>query len=78
MSERKKMADKNCYSKEAEERANRGIQKIMDGKVRNHKLRNGALVHSGELEEQECNAFLEFLMTRNYFLIDELRGYENA
>lgn len=72
------MADKNCYSKEAEESANRGIQKIMDGKVRNHKLRNGALVHSGELEERECNAFLEFLMTRNYFLIDELRGYENA
>ena len=46
--------------------------------VRKHKLKNSARIHTGEMEEVECDAFCNFLMSKNYFLVDELRGCENA
>lgn len=54
------------------------MRQIKSGAVRNHKLKNSARIHTGEMEEVECDAFCNFLMSKNYFLVDELRGCENA
>mgnify|MGYP000079716403 FL=1 len=79
MNERKFiMSEKNYYSKETEDFANESMRQIKSGAVRNHKLKNSARIHTGEMEEVECDAFCNFLMSKNYFLVDELRGCENA
>ena len=79
MNERKfMMTEKNYYSKETEDFANESMRQIKSGVVRNHKLKNSARIHTGEMEEVECDAFCNFLMSKNYFLVDELRGCENA
>lgn len=79
MNERKfMMSEKNYYSKETEDFANESMRQIKSGAVRNHKLKNSARIHTGEMEEVECDTFCNFLMSKNYFLVDELRGCENA
>ena len=72
------MSEKNYYSKETEDFANESMRQIKSGAVRNHKLKNSARIHTGEMEEVECDTFCNFLMSKNYFLVDELRGCENA
>ena len=72
------MLEKTYYSCEIEENANQSMEQIKNGTVRNHKLKNSAPVHTGEREEQECNDFCDFLMSKNYFLVEALRGCENA
>ena len=79
MNERKFiMSEKNYYSKETEDFANESMRQIKSGAVRNHKLKNSARIHTGEMEEVECDTFCNFLMSKNYFMVDELRGCENA
>ena len=63
---------------EVEKLVDEEIQRIRNGKVRNHKLKGSALSHEDEVEEQEYDTFLNFLITRNYFLIDELQGVDNV
>ena len=72
------MSEKNYYSKETEDFANESMRQIKSGAVRNHKLKNSARIHTGEMEEVECDAFCNSLMSKNYFLVDELRGCVNA
>lgn len=56
------------------EAGNRNIQKIREGKIRNHKLGNNSLIHYGELEEEELGQYLNFLPTKTCALILELTG----
>lgn len=72
------MQERTYYSKEVEESAKESMRQIREGLVRNHKLKNSALIHTGEIEERECDMFCDFLMSKNYFMIDTLRGCENA
>lgn len=69
---------KTYYSRECEEYVRKSMEQIREGKVRNQKLKNNAPIHTGELEEQECSSFCDFLLTRNYFLVDSLRGKDYA
>lgn len=72
------MSERNYYSKETEDFADESMRQIRSGTVRNHKLKNSARIHTGEMEEVECDVFCNFLRSKNYFLVDELRGCENA
>ena len=54
------MSEKNYYSKETEDFANESMRQIKSGAVRNHKLKNSARIHTGEMEEVECDAFVTF------------------
>lgn len=58
----------------AKEIAERGIQMIVDGEVRNHKLGNSARVHTGEVEEKESQLFRDFLPSKNCRIAYELTG----
>ena len=64
-------------STQATEIAQRMIQLIQEGKIRNHKLKNMATQHSGEIEEMECKTFCDFLPTKNFNFLLELRGCDN-
>lgn len=72
------MEQRAYYTKEIEESAKESMRQIKSGAVRNHKLKNSAQIHTGEIEENECSMFCDFLDTRNFFLINDLRGNENA
>ena len=58
--------------------AKRNLQLVQEQKIRNHKLGNSAPMHSGEIEEQECERFCDFLKSRNCFFVENLRGTDNA
>lgn len=72
------MAERSYYTKDIEERAQQSIEQIKAGIVRNHKLKNGAAVHTGEIEEKESGIFCDFLSSKNYAILAELRGCDNA
>lgn len=72
------MVGKNYYTKDIEEKVQKNMDMIKKGVVRNHKLKNGAAIHTGELEEKESGIFCDFLTTKNYAFLAELRGHENA
>lgn len=54
------------------------MELIAQKKVRNHKLRNSAPVHTGEIEKRECKEFCEFLQTKNSDFVYNLRGSDKA
>ena len=49
---------------EATEIARNGINLILEGKVRNHKLKDSASIHTGTMERREANTFINFLSTK--------------
>jgi hypothetical protein len=65
------------YSSEAERIATEAMEQIHMGKIRNHKLRNKAAIHSGEIESKECNEFCNFLPSKNCDFVMSLRGSDN-
>lgn len=65
------------YTPEIIEMSEKNMQMIREGKIRNHKLRNTASLHYGEQEMVECYAFRDFLQTKNFSLVYELKGSDN-
>ena len=59
---------------EAAEIARKGMNMILEGKVRNHKLQNSASIHTGTKERKEANTFINFLSTKNSSFVYEIRG----
>lgn len=57
--------------------AKNGIQMVLDGKVRNHKLGNSARVHTGEVEKRESQQYQDFLSTKNFRIAYELTGSDH-
>lgn len=57
--------------------AKNGIQMVLDGKVRNHKLGNSARVHTGEVEKRESQQYRDFLSTKNCRIAYELTGSDH-
>lgn len=72
------MNERMYYEPEIREIAKRNLQLIQEKKIRNHKLGNSAPMHSGEIEELECERFCDFLKSRNCFYVETLRGTDNA
>lgn len=68
------MQKRTYYSKDVHESAKESMRQIKEGLVRNHKLKDRVQIHSGEVQERECDLFCDFLMSKNYFLIANLRG----
>lgn len=64
-------------SKETRRLAERMIQMIRSGKLRNHKLGNTSVVHHGEAEEKELMEYGNFLRTKNFYMIMQLCGSDN-
>lgn len=60
--------------KTADEIAKNGLVMINSGQVRNHKLRNSSRIHTGEIEDEECRIYRDFLPSKNCCLIYELTG----
>ena len=60
----------------AEKIAERGINLIVGGQVRNHKLRNSAPIHTGEPERRESRIYRDFLPSKNAYMIYNLTGSE--
>ena len=59
---------------EAAEIARKGMNLSLEGKVRNHKLKNSASIHTGTKERKEANTFINFLSTKNSSFVYEIRG----
>lgn len=60
----------------ADEIAKNGLKLISSGKIRNHKLGNSSRIHTGEVEDEECRTYRDFLPSKNCCLIYELTGSE--
>ena len=65
------------YTPEVIEMSEKNMKMLRDGRIRNHKLRNTASMHSGEKEMAEYYAFRDFLQTKNFNLVYELKGSDN-
>lgn len=65
------------YSTAINEMANKELERIIAGRVKNHKLGNDAKIHSGEQEEKECCIYRDFLPTKNCDFILNLRGSDS-
>lgn len=61
----------------AKEIAKEGILLLKEEKVRNHKLRNSAQIHTGDVERKECQAYRNFLPSKIACMIYNLTGSEN-
>ncbi len=66
------MAKGNIHT--AREIAQNGMNLVRENKIRNHKLRNSARIHTGEMERQEVRLFRDFLPGKNGCMIYELVG----
>ena len=71
------MGKNEYYFSDVEERAKKHVELIKNGKVRNHKLGNTSRRHTGEIEEKECTVYCDFLRTKTYDFINNLRGCDN-
>ena len=60
-----------------QESSQRAMEQLQQGKIRNHKLCNSAPEHKGEFSEQELYLFLDYLPTKNFYDVLELRGSIN-
>ena len=58
----------------ADEIAQNGIQLIISGKVRDHKLGNSARIHTGEVEIEEYQTYRDFLSSKKCRIVCELTG----
>lgn len=68
--------NRSAYSKEVMNEVRKDMDLIKAGKIRNHQLGNGAVTHSGELEEKERVIFCDFLPTKNCDFVCSLIGSE--
>ena len=59
---------------EATEIARNGMNLILEGKVRNHKLKGSAFIHTGTMERREANTFINFLSTKTSSFVYEIKG----
>lgn len=66
----------SAYSNEVMKVVQKDMELIKEGKIRNHQLGNGAVTHSGELEEKERVIFCTFLPTKNCDFVCSLKGSE--
>lgn len=53
----------------------KAIKMIKQGKVRNHQLNYNSPAYNGEISEKELQLFLDFLPTKNFYNILNLRGH---
>lgn len=51
-----------------------GMELIVNGAVRNHKLGNSAQIHTGTLELEEFHTYRDFLPSKNCCMVMELTG----
>lgn len=58
----------------AEMIAENAMSLVRGGQVRNHKLRNSAPIHTGEMESQESRIYRDFLPSKNACMIFNLTG----
>ena len=68
------MNNQNLQAITADEIAKNGMLLVNSGKVRNHKLRNSARIHTGEVEDMECRIYRDFLPSKNCCIVLELTG----
>lgn len=68
------MNNRNPQNATAERIAKNGISLVLDGKVRNHKLRNSSRIHTGEMENKECRIYRDFLPSKNCCIVLGLTG----
>ena len=61
-------------TKETERVGERMMQMIKAEKIRNHKLGNTSVIHHGALEEKELGNYKKFLLTRNFYNLEQLTG----
>ena len=59
---------------EATEIARNGMNLILEGKVRNHKLKDSASIHTETMERREANTFINFLSTKTSSFVYEIKG----
>ena len=59
---------------EATEIARNGMNLILEGKVRNHKLKDSASIYTGTMERREANTFINFLSTKTSSFVYEIKG----
>ena len=59
---------------EATEIARNGMNLILEGKIRNHKLKDSASIHTGTMERREANTFIKFLSTKTSSFVYEIKG----
>ena len=65
------------YFSNVEERAKSNMELVKSGKVRDHKFRDHASRHTGEIEEKECSLYCDLFRTKNCDFIFALRGSDN-
>lgn len=65
------------YTPEIVAMCKNNMRMIREGKIRNHKLRNNASIHYGEKELEEFYAFRDFLQTKNFSFVFDLKGSDN-
>ena len=58
----------------AREIAREGMQLVINGNIRNHKLRNSSRIHTGEVEKKEYQNYRDFLPGKNCCMVYELIG----
>lgn len=71
------MNSQELQVKTAKEIAKEGILLLKEKKVRNHKLRNSAQIHTGNAERKEYQAYRNFLPSKIACMIYDLTGSEN-
>ena len=59
---------------EATEIARNGMNLILEGKVRNHKLKDSASIHTVTMERREANTFINFLSAKTSSFVYEIKG----
>lgn len=67
----------SLYARTVQGSSQRAMEQLKQGKIRKHKLYNSALEHKGEFSEQELYLFLDYLPTKNFYDVLELRGSIN-
>lgn len=68
------MMDNNLYSLEASQAGERMIEKIKNGKIRNHKLVYSSPVHFGDIERNEKANYQQFIRCKNFYTLMEWKG----
>lgn len=58
--------------KTAREIAENGMYLIDSGRIREHKLKETARIHTGEMEQKEQQEYRDFLRGKNGCMVDEM------
>ena len=70
----KQRAVNEFVTQETRQVSERMMEMIHEGKIRNHKLGNTSAVNHGALEEKELKKKKKFLLTRNFYNLEQLIG----